>query len=224
MPVPYPYTLIMSIMISLNTLTILALMTLFCLKAIRKQQSGWLIAAVTLNLLLYFAFSVVFPHEPTLSTTLLIHTVHLGVFVASVAFFLKAKPYTEADGTHRKMTWHNPTGGAWLTLFAVSGLAMHAALFLLAFLVWLQYPDGATAILPARLWSLYTLNPIYWYGTQLLLMGAMAWHRYVAREPMTVFSLAQLQAVFFLCLIWFFLFILNIYRIIPMIIRYFLGA
>lgn len=209
----------------LNHLAITAFIAIFCIQTMRRQQFQWLWFSVVVWLVFGLFSAHILPNVMGITEMPNLYLAHGYAFLGSIFFFLNAvERVPQPENSERKfMTWHSPSAGKWLTLFAVSGAVMHAAFLLLAGLVWLQYPDGYTPILPARLWSLYMLNPLYWYSIQLLMMGLLALHRVMTRESVGVFSFGQIQAIFLICLILFFLDILNIYRIIPLIILHFIN-
>lgn len=209
----------------LNILAISIFTAIFCVQAIRKHQFHWLWFAVAVWLTVGGFSAYVLPNVMGITHQANLYLVHFYIFIGSIFFFVndvKRLPTPDREGNPRVMTWHSPEVGGWLTLLAVSGVVMHAAFALLAFLLWLKYPEGYTPMFSTRLLFLYVFNPLNWYGLQLVIMALLALHRVMMREPIHVFSLAQIQMTFLICLTWFFLSILNVYQIIPLMIRHFL--
>lgn len=204
----------------LNNWAITAFIAIFCIQTMRKQQFQWLWFSVVVWLALGLFSAYILPNVMGITEMANLYLAHGYAFLGSIFFFLNAvERVPQPENGERKFTkWHSPKAGNWLTLFAVSGLVMHSAFIVLTILVWLQYPAGFTPILFARLWSLYMLNPLYWYAIQSLLMFLMVWHRTGTREPISVFSFGQIQMIFLICLILFTLDILNLYPLIPVLI------
>ena len=208
--------------LSLESWVIGLMLSAFFWQTGRHQQFQWLWFAVVLWLVLGIFSARLLPNVLGITRIPNLFIVHFYMFMGSVFFFMNSsKRQPEKSDSARILTWQNPEAGSWLTTFAVSGAVMHAAFLLLCVLVWLQYPRGYTAMLPAQLLKLYALDPVYWFSIQLLMMLLFAGHRLMLRQPVYVFSLGQIQGGFLLALILFFFYITNVYQYIMPLIYYF---
>lgn len=197
---------------------------LFCVQTMRKHQFQWFWYAVVVWLAVGILSGRMLPNILGLTTWSNLYLIHFYAFVGSIFFFINSveRLPNPDQSKPRQNTWHSPKAGAFLSLFATSSLVMHCAMILLALMVWWQYPNGYTPLLPARLFFLYALSPIYWYSIQILIIIIFILHRIITKDAWHVFSLGQLQASGLICLILFFFHILNIYewiQYIPLIIK-----
>lgn len=195
-------------MLDLNLLFVLLFITLFFIQTLHKQQFNWLWFAIALWLVLGLFSAQILPRILGITQMMNLYLAHFYVFCGSVFFFLND---TQRLPERQQATWQAQTAGRLLTLLAVSGVSMHLALTLLFGIVWWHYPNGSTAIILPRLLTMYTLDPLFWYGTQMLLMILFALHRWCARDHSGIFSLQQIYAGVFLCLIWQYLYAINFY-------------
>lgn len=169
----------------------------FLYASFKEGMFQWLWASVLLWLGLSILFGKVLPGLAGITHITAFYVPQFYIAVASLFFFV-----------HK---WHRVPGkslwianaGVFISLFAVTGILMHAAFLCLCSLAWLNYPHGMSAyILPALL-QMYALEPEYWIGMQVLLMVLFYLHRVtVEKQPGNVFSLGQLQSGFLLSLLY----------------------
>ena len=211
-----PPLLIEMNMLDLNLLFVLLFITIFFIQALRKQQFNWLWFAIALWLVLGLFSAQILPRVLGITQMMNLYVAHFYVACGSVFFFLNDVEKLP----EKSSTWQSQTAGRLLTLVAVSGLSMHLALAILGGLMWWEYPNGNTPFVLSRLVMMYTLDPMFWYGSQILLMILFALHRWLMGEHSTIFSLQQIYTGVFLCLIWQFLYTMNFYTWLPRLLQW----
>lgn len=202
-------------MVDFNFWVVLLFTTIFFIQALRKQQFNWLWFAVAVWLVLGLFSAQVLPRILGITQPINLYWTHFYVACGSLFFFLNDAQKLP----NHTATWQAQTAGSLLTTVAISGVAMNVAAAILVALAWWSYPSGYSVILLSRLLILYTLDPLFWYGLQILLMILFALHRWIARQPATIFSLQQIYTGVFLCLIWQFLYIINFYAWLPILFQ-----
>ncbi|QMT30388.1 hypothetical protein [Alysiella filiformis] len=191
---------------------------IFFVQTLRQHQFNWLWFAVAIWLVLGLFSGSVLPRVLGITQPFNLYLAHFYVFMGSIFFFLNSTFRLP----ERKATWHTPQVGAYLNLLAITGLCMHLAFGMLVALTWWTYPQGYAAMLPAKLFAMYALDPIFWYGTQFLLMLLFVLHRKMLGESARIFSLPQIQVGVLLCLLWQFLYVINAYVWLPRLLRWLL--
>ena len=191
-----------------SLIAVILFIVFFVIQTFRHHQFQWLWFAIALWLSMGLFSAYLMPRVLGITHLFNLYLVHLYVFLGSIFFFINSAHRLP----ERKLTWQASQTGSWLSLFATSGVAMHSAFLMLLILISWHYPSGSTAILSARLLTLYTLDPLYWYAIQAFVMVLFALHRWIQGDAPHVFSLSQLYTGFLLCLIWQFLYLLGVYQ------------
>lgn len=186
----------------------------FIVQTLHRKRYGWLLAAVFLwlasmaVLLWQWSQSRILVRHPALladAAEWSMAAAHAFVFLASAVFFASSIRRLPES---KPAAWANTRGDVFLTLFAVSGLLMHAAFLILAAATWYQFPDGMSAFYPPLLLQLYLLDPINWYACQAVLMALFYVHRsYLGGGRADVFTLPQLNGGLLLALAWQFIYL-----------------
>lgn len=197
-------------------LIIILFVLLFFVQTLRRHQFNWFWFAVAIWLALGLLSARILPNVLGITHLTNAYLTHFYVFVGSVFFFLNSTFRLP----ERPATWQAPQAGGYLTLLAVSGLCLHLAFGMMLILTWWVYPQGYSAMLPAKLLAMYVFDPMFWYGAQALLMLLFALHRQIRRDRFDVFSLAQIQAGVLLALLWQTLYVMNAYRWLPNLLRW----
>lgn len=195
----------MTAMFDLPFFILFLFVLLFAVQALRRHQFNWFWFAVAIWLALGLFSGSVLPNILGITEWFNAYLAHFYVFLGSIFFFLNHVFRLP----ERVATWQAPQSGAYLTLLAISGLCMHLALLVFIGLAWWTYPEGYAAMLPAKLFAMYALDPVFWYGTQFFLALIFVAHRKLSRDPLHVFSLQQIQVGVLLCLLWQFLYVTN---------------
>lgn len=203
-------------MFDFNFLLILLFIIIFFIQTLRKQQYKWLWLSIMVWISLSLVSAQILPRILGMGHLANLYLVNFYLFIGSVFFF--STGLQQVGG--KVNTWQNPTAGRLLTLIAISGVSMHLSLLIFAGLVWWQYPSGNTPFVLSRLVIMYALDPLFWYGSQILLMIVFMLHRWIARESVSIFSLQQIYVGTFLCLIWQFLYTINFYVWLPKLIQW----
>ncbi len=179
------------------TLWVLALyISLFVLETLRHRQWLWLWAAVLLWATAAVAGHALLPGilGPRQLINAYLPQLYVGL-AALPAAVLAWRPH----GDRRGWQWRN--GGDYLALLAVSSLLQLAAFALLAVLVRWHYPTGLSLYVWPGMLYLFALQPVYWIGSQWLLMALFYLHRRGQGQSANRFSRLQLQGGFLLALL-----------------------
>lgn len=208
-------------MFDINLIVLMIFALLFVGNAFRQQKFNWLWFAVAVWLVLGLWSASILPSVLGITHLTNFYLLHGYIFTGSIFFFLNDLEKLPK----RTATWQGARAGNYLSLLATAGLAMHVAFILLMLLVWWLYPAGQSAMLPARLMTLYVLQPVYWWSMQAFLMLLFALHRKMVGDAIHVFSLQQVQMGVFLALVWQFLYVVDAHRWLPnLIYDYFQAA
>lgn len=197
-------------------LIIILFVLLFFVQTLRRHQFNWFWFAVAIWLALGLLSARILPNILGITHLTNAYLAHGYVFVGSIFFFLNST-FRQPE---RAATWHAPQAGGYLTLLAISGLCLHVAFVIMWILTWWTYPQGYSAMLPAKLLAMYVFDPFFWFGMQFLLMLLFALHRAIRRDALDVFSAAQIQVGVLLGLLWQSLYVMDAYRWLPRLLRW----
>ena len=178
------------------SLWVLALyISLFVWQSLRQRQWLWLWLAVLLWLGSAVFSMRLLPGVLGVAHIGNVYAPHAYVVPASVCLWLLAWR------RHPKGGWQMRQGGDYLALLAVSGVVQHLSFIVLLLLVYSSYPQGLTLYVWPALWYQYWLQPVFWLGSQWLLMALFYAHRRLDNEAPNRFSWPQLQAGFLISLL-----------------------
>lgn len=176
------------------TLWVLALyISLFVWQTLRHKQWLWLWAAVLCWLAVAVWGARVLPGVLGPNRLANAYTPYLYIGFTSFLIWLPLGGVWSGNG--RRL------GGDYLRLLAITGLLQHASLLVLGLLIVWSYPHGlALYAAPALLYQ-YGLQPVWWIGSQWLVMGLCYGLNRYNGKPGYAMDRVHAQGVFLLFLL-----------------------
>lgn len=189
---------------SLDEWAVCVYTAVFCFATLKRHHFQWFWFAVVVWLVLGVFSARIMPNILGITTLNNLYLIHFYAFLGSIFFFINS--ISPLNDTKDNAYYHSPKAGSFLTLFAVSNVAMHMAFLYFLLFKWLLPTNDEIQKTLSMSFSLmfYTLNPFHLYTLQALAILISLLHRSLTKQKWHVFSFSQIQAlaVFFLIMIF----------------------